>query len=342
MTGGGSGGVVGTGGGIVKSQNIAAGTPSMSSSTSSGYGSQAVSCSNLTNDDTYSIRSLSVGETPESMSPSNMRSDHHNAKVADCYTPAEINSGFNASAISSEFPKRVNPFLKDVANYDQLNGNQDEEDIDDDERVDTVALQVYNNNLKRASEPTILSSEMINEEDEGVDEQGDVEEDEEEEITRTIEEIGEEHQKHQERNQNVAVDEENNTSKVLHDSDVMESSFTTPSKHENIPEWVVVGESVQIRPYNTTGIIAFVGGTHFQGGTWIGVELDTPTGKNDGTVQGIQYFNCKQKHGIFVRVDKLILDKRGRAIRELKRAEKMKAEFAGQKGKTVSVNGPRK
>lgn len=48
----------------VKSQNIAAGTPSMSSSTSSGYGSQAVSCSNLTNDDTYSIRSLSVGETP--------------------------------------------------------------------------------------------------------------------------------------------------------------------------------------------------------------------------------------------------------------------------------------
>lgn len=39
-------------------------TPSMSSSTSSGYGSQAVSCSNLTNDDTYSIRSMSVGETP--------------------------------------------------------------------------------------------------------------------------------------------------------------------------------------------------------------------------------------------------------------------------------------
>lgn len=60
MTGGGGG----VGGGVVKNQNIAAGTPSMSSSTSSGYGSQAVSCSNLTNDDTYSIRSLSVGETP--------------------------------------------------------------------------------------------------------------------------------------------------------------------------------------------------------------------------------------------------------------------------------------
>lgn len=44
----------------------------------------------------------------------------------------------------------------------------------------------------------------------------------------------------------------------------MESSFSTPSKHENIPDWVVVGESVQIRPYNTSGVIAFIGGTHFQ------------------------------------------------------------------------------
>lgn len=125
----------------------------------------------------------------------------------------------------------------------------------------------------------------------------------------------------------------------------MENSFSTPSKHENIPDWVVVGESVQIRPYNTSGVISFVGGTHFQGGTWIGVELDTPTGKNDGTVQGIQYFSCRPKHGIFVRVDKLILDKRGRAMRELKRAEKMKAEFGGQKSggqKPVSAGGQRK
>jgi hypothetical protein len=30
------------------------------------------------------------------------------------------------------------------------------------------------------------------------------------------------------------------------------------------PEWVVVGESVLIRPYNTSGVIGFVGSTHFQ------------------------------------------------------------------------------
>lgn len=59
-----------------------------------------------------------------------------------------------------------------------------------------------------------------------------------------------------------------------------------------------------------------------QNGTWIGIELDTPTGKNDGTVQNIQYFSCKPKHGIFVRGDKLIQDKRGKAMRAYK-AEKL-------------------
>lgn len=47
-----------------KNNVVAAGTPSMTSSTSSGYGSQAVSISNLTNDDSLSVRSMSVDDTP--------------------------------------------------------------------------------------------------------------------------------------------------------------------------------------------------------------------------------------------------------------------------------------
>ncbi|XP_049855904.1 kinesin-like protein KIF13A isoform X3 [Schistocerca gregaria] len=82
-----------------------------------------------------------------------------------------------------------------------------------------------------------------------------------------------------------------------------------------IPDWVVVGESVLIRPYNSSGVVAYVGGTEFAQGTWVGVALDAPTGKNDGTVQGVRYFTCKPKCGIFVRADKLIQDRRGRAMR---------------------------
>lgn len=82
-----------------------------------------------------------------------------------------------------------------------------------------------------------------------------------------------------------------------------------------MPEWITIGESVLIRPYNSSGVIAYIGGTEFAGGTWIGVELDAPKGKNDGSVQGVKYFSCKPKHGMFVRADKLILDRRGRAMR---------------------------
>ncbi len=47
---------------------------------------------------------------------------------------------------------------------------------------------------------------------------------------------------------------------------------------ESIPEWIVVGESVLIRPYNTSGVVSFIGHTDFAPGVWIGVELDAPTG----------------------------------------------------------------
>jgi dynactin 1 len=50
-----------------------------------------------------------------------------------------------------------------------------------------------------------------------------------------------------------------------------------------------------------TGIIRFVGRTEFATGDWIGVELEGPTGKNDGSVKGERYFDVEANHGMFVR-----------------------------------------
>jgi dynactin 1 len=49
------------------------------------------------------------------------------------------------------------------------------------------------------------------------------------------------------------------------------------------------------------GEIKFVGQTKFADGEWIGVELDTAEGKNDGSVIGVQYFECRPEHGLFVK-----------------------------------------
>ncbi|ESO84679.1 hypothetical protein LOTGIDRAFT_131841, partial [Lottia gigantea] len=53
------------------------------------------------------------------------------------------------------------------------------------------------------------------------------------------------------------------------------------------------------------GRIAFIGETKFAAGDWAGVVLDQPVGKNDGSVNGVKYFQCEPMKGVFSRVSKL-------------------------------------
>lgn len=48
------------------------------------------------------------------------------------------------------------------------------------------------------------------------------------------------------------------------------------------------------------GFLRFIGPTHFESGEWCGIELDLPEGKNDGRVEGEDYFHCLPNHGLFV------------------------------------------
>lgn len=65
----------------------------------------------------------------------------------------------------------------------------------------------------------------------------------------------------------------------------------------------IIGDRVYVGG-TKSGRIAFVGEVHFAPGTWAGVVLEEPDGKNDGAVSGQRYFQCEQNKGIFSRLNR--------------------------------------
>lgn len=74
----------------------------------------------------------------------------------------------------------------------------------------------------------------------------------------------------------------------------------TPSGSSSLCEGseVRIGERVLVVGQRT-GVVQFCGKTSFAPGLWLGIELDKPSGKNDGSVGGVRYFSCPPKHGVF-------------------------------------------
>jgi tubulin-folding cofactor B len=66
---------------------------------------------------------------------------------------------------------------------------------------------------------------------------------------------------------------------------------------------VKVGGRCQVEPGQRRGRALFAGEipTLGGGGHWVGVALDEPVGKNDGSLGGERYFECEARYGTFVR-----------------------------------------
>ncbi|GAA5932529.1 hypothetical protein JCM1841_000239 [Sporobolomyces salmonicolor] len=69
----------------------------------------------------------------------------------------------------------------------------------------------------------------------------------------------------------------------------------------------VIPLSSRVQVSAGTGHVRFVGPTAFAAGKWVGVELEAPNGKNDGSVAGKRYFSCEEGFGVFVRASMVTL-----------------------------------
>ena len=69
-----------------------------------------------------------------------------------------------------------------------------------------------------------------------------------------------------------------------------------------------VGDTVEIND-GRIAVVRFCGPTHFATGEWVGVELEDLSGKNDGSVKDVYYFECEMGRGMFLRPAALTLVK---------------------------------
>ncbi|XP_022363845.1 centrosome-associated protein 350 isoform X2 [Enhydra lutris kenyoni] len=91
---------------------------------------------------------------------------------------------------------------------------------------------------------------------------------------------------------------------VEHEQGIMESpSFISVSVADELLNFHI-GDRVLIGNVQP-GTLRFKGVTSFAKGFWAGVELDKAEGNNNGTYDGIVYFVCKEKHGIFAPPQKI-------------------------------------
>lgn len=61
-----------------------------------------------------------------------------------------------------------------------------------------------------------------------------------------------------------------------------------------------IGQAIELSD-GRTATVQYTGNTQFAPGDWLGVVLDDATGKNDGSVQGQRYFDCRPGYGMFLR-----------------------------------------
>uniref|UniRef100_A0AAV2JFG0 CAP-Gly domain-containing protein n=1 Tax=Knipowitschia caucasica TaxID=637954 RepID=A0AAV2JFG0_KNICA len=62
-----------------------------------------------------------------------------------------------------------------------------------------------------------------------------------------------------------------------------------------------VGMQVLLNSVNEMAFIRYLGAADFAPGLWLGLELRTAKGKNDGSVGGHHYFSCRPGYGVLVR-----------------------------------------
>uniref|UniRef100_A0A673MKV0 Kinesin-like protein KIF13B n=1 Tax=Sinocyclocheilus rhinocerous TaxID=307959 RepID=A0A673MKV0_9TELE len=137
--------------------------------------------------------------------------------------------------------------------------------------------------------------------------------------------------------QKVKANELRSFSNILGDG----KATTTQDVEPGELAWLKVGGRVTVGS-SKSGTVRYIGPTHFSEGVWVGVELDTPSGKNDGSVEGHQYFRCNPGYGVLVRPDRLTRREASKRHTENRRSGEFSQQLRGGAGTAIQKGENRK
>ena len=77
---------------------------------------------------------------------------------------------------------------------------------------------------------------------------------------------------------------------------------------KDIADKYKVGDRFKLIIDGHRGTISYIGRIpDLNEGFYVGVTLDEPFGLNNGSLKGVKYFVCGDKHGMFLRPDKIVV-----------------------------------
>ena len=81
-----------------------------------------------------------------------------------------------------------------------------------------------------------------------------------------------------------------------------------PEYDKEIALKTTVGSRIETLEDGFRGEVKYVGKIPDMGlGYFVGVKLDEPCGKNNGSFNGVSYFQCPNKYGMFLRPSEIIV-----------------------------------
>uniref|UniRef100_A0A671SU73 Kinesin-like protein KIF13B n=1 Tax=Sinocyclocheilus anshuiensis TaxID=1608454 RepID=A0A671SU73_9TELE len=140
---------------------------------------------------------------------------------------------------------------------------------------------------------------------------------------------------------NILGDRKATTTQVQQTNSLEKLEITFEDVEPGELAWLKVGGRVTVGS-SKSGTVCYIGPTHFSEGVWVGVELDTPSGKNDGSVEGHQYFRCNPGYGVLVRPDRLTRREASKRHTENRRSGEFSQQLRGGAGTAIQKGENRK